>query len=93
MKTNAPGVCKFAVVRNQLGLHARTAGQIAKIAQASKADVWIIKDDRKADASSIIDMLTLACEKGTNIQIRIEDSADTEILEAIVDLVERGFGE
>jgi len=52
-----------------------------------------MKDDQKADASSIVDILTLACEKGTKIKIIIEDPADAGILNALVDLVDSGFGE
>jgi len=80
-------------IRNELGLHARSAAQIAGIAQNSSANVWIQKDAEKADASSILDILTLACTKGTKITIVIEDPADIEILKAIVDLVDSGFGE
>ncbi len=78
---------------NDLGLHARSAAQIADIAQNSIAKVWIQKEDEKADASSIIDILTLACGKGTQISIIIEDAGDLDILNAIGDLVDRGFGE
>ena len=35
----------------------------------------------------------LACEKGTDIKIAIEDAADIDILNAIADLVESGFEE
>ena len=80
-------------IQNELGLHARSAAQIAGIAQNSIANVWIQKDDEKADASSILDILTLACTKGTKITIIIEDLADIKILTAIVDLVDSGFGE
>jgi phosphotransferase system HPr (HPr) family protein len=78
---------------NELGLHARSAARIAEIAQNSTANVWIQKNDEKADASSIIDILTLACPRGTKITIIIEDLADIPILNAIADLVDRGFGE
>jgi len=40
-----------------------------------------------------MDILTLACEKGTEIKIIIEDPADSAILDAIVKLVASGFGE
>ena len=80
-------------IKNELGLHARSAAQIAGIAQNSRANVWIQKDDEKADASSIIDILTLVCARGTKITIIIEDLADIQILNAIVDLVDSGFGE
>ena len=55
------------VIVNELGLHARSAAKIAKLAQNTKSTIWLIKDNEKVDASSIIDMLTLACEKGSKI--------------------------
>ncbi len=82
-----------ASIKNELGLHARSAAQIAEIARNSKGNVWLMKDEERADASSIVDILTLACEQGTKIKVIIEDAADTEILNAIVDLVDNGFGE
>lgn len=78
---------------NELGLHARSAAQIAELATQSTSSVWIAKGNHKADASSIMDILTLACEKGTHITIGIENKADIQILEAITELVESGFGE
>jgi len=84
---------RITTIKNELGLHARSAAQIAGISQNSFANVWIQKDNEKADASSILDILTLACAKGTKITIIIEDLADLPILNAIADLVETGFGE
>ncbi len=84
---------KTVFIKNELGLHARSAAQIAEIAMNSKGNVWVMKNEEKADASSIMDILTLVCEKGTKIRIIIEDSVDTDILDAIVDLVDNGFGE
>jgi len=93
MVKEGPELHKVAFIKNELGLHARSAAQIAAIARNSKGNVWLMKDDEKADASNIMDILTLVCEKGTKIRIIIEDSADTDILIAIVDLVDNGFGE
>jgi len=84
---------RVTTINNELGLHARSAALIAGIARNSTADVWIQKEDQKADASSILDILTLACAKGTKIKIIIEDLADLTILNAIADLVDSGFGE
>ena len=93
MVTKGQKKYKVATIKNELGLHARSAAQIAHIAGNSAANVWLKKDDKKADASSIIDILTLACGKGTKITIIIEDLADIDLLDAIVDLVDSGFGE
>ena len=87
------GLHKVTHINNELGLHARSAAQIAEIAKNSCGNVWVKKDDLKADASRIMDLLTLVCEKGTKIRIIIENPADTDILNSIVDLVDSGFGE
>ena len=78
---------------NELGLHARSAAQIAKLAQLASGPVGIAKGDQKADAASIVDILTLACEKGTTITIWVEHKTDLQILANIAKLVESGFGE
>ena len=93
MAKKEPKKSRETTIINELGLHARSAAQIAGIARSSIANVWIQKDAEKADASSIIDILTLACAKGTKITIIIEDLADIKILNTIVDLVDSGFGE
>jgi phosphocarrier protein len=41
----------------------------------------------------MLDIMTLACPKGTEITIRIEDEADVETLERIDALIRSGFGE
>ncbi len=84
---------KEAVIVNPLGLHARPAAKIAAIAQNAKSDVWMIKNTEQADAKSIIDMLTLACPKGTAVTFRVCSLSDSNILDNIVKLVENGFGE
>jgi phosphocarrier protein HPr len=93
MNRSKPDLSREVTIANELGLHARSAAKIAGLANRSKASVWIEKGDEKADASSIVDILTLACEKGTKITIRVENEADFNILDAITELVEGGFGE
>ena len=93
MTNTGPELSRQVAIVNELGLHARSAAQIAALANRSTASVWIQKGNEKADASSIMDILTLACEKGSKITISIENKADFNILEAIIELVEGGFGE
>ncbi|UCD78832.1 MAG: HPr family phosphocarrier protein [Desulfobacterales bacterium] len=93
MATIGKELYRTTTIINDLGLHARAAARIAEIAGNAAANIWLMKDDQKADASSIVDILTLACEKGTKIKIIIEDPVDSDILTALVDLVDSGFGE
>ena len=84
---------KDVTIVNELGLHARSAAKIAKLAQGAGAGVWIETSGERADATSVIDLLGLGCPVGTVITVAVEDPKDRGILAAIVDLVERGFGE
>jgi phosphocarrier protein HPr len=84
---------KDVIINNPLGLHARAAAKIAAIVKNVKANVWIIKDGEKVDASSVIEILTLACAQGSKITITIDDQSDVNILNDLVKLVESNFGE
>jgi phosphocarrier protein HPr len=78
---------------NELGLHARPAAKIAQIARNAAATVWVVIGPEQVDASSIMELLTLACAKGTMLTFTAEDPADRHIIEALVQLVENGFEE
>jgi phosphocarrier protein HPr len=93
MKDPENDLSTHVIIANDLGLHARSASKIVKLVQKATSNVWIIKDGKKADASSIIDILTLAGPKGSTITITIEDRSDLEILNKLVQLIESGFGE
>lgn len=84
---------RVLVIKNILGLHARPAAAIAKIAQNAKAGIWIEREEECVDASSMIDLLSLACCKGQEILVRIDDEGDLPLLNDIALLVENGFGE
>lgn len=84
---------KEVTIVNDLGLHARSAAQIARIAGGAMSKVWVIHGEEVVDAKSTIDLLTLACGKGSRITIKIDHAADAGILEGIVKMVEDGFGE
>ncbi len=81
------------MIPNELGLHARSAGKIAKLAQEANDGVFVVKDGEEADATSILDVIGLYCPCGTEVTVRVNDPADVKVLERIVKLIEAGFGE
>ena len=93
MNRSRPVLHRRVTVVNELGLHARSAAKIAEVARNAKAKVWIVREAEAVDATSIIDLLTLGCAKGTQIEVRIENPDDRVVLTQIIDLVEAGFGE
>ncbi len=95
LSNSAPSVYETPPVEivNEPGLHARAATLLAQLARKAKATVWVVKDGKRADAASIIDVLTLACTKGTWISFRAEDPADRPLLAEMARSVASGFGE
>ncbi len=87
------GLFRNVVIINDLGLHARAAAKISRIAQNAEAHVWMLKDGNRVDAASIVDILTLTGTKGSKIRIEIEDPSDSNLLDKIASLIEDGFGE
>lgn len=84
---------KDTAVKNELGMHARPASQIAQMADTASASVWLNAADQKVDATSIIDILSLCAVKGTQIKVEIENQNDISVLDQIVAFFESGFGE
>jgi phosphocarrier protein HPr len=84
---------KNVTITNPLGLHARSAAKIAKLVKKAKSKVWIIKDKEKADASRIIDILSLAGIKDSKLTLLIDDPWDIDILNELAQLIKNGFGE
>jgi phosphocarrier protein len=78
---------------NALGLHARSAAKLAKLAAEAQGGVWITKNGNTADASSLLDILTLDCPEGSEITITIDSEADRDVLVRIDALIRSGFGE
>lgn len=80
-------------IRNKLGLHARAANQVVRVASRYKAEVFLEKDGIMANAKSIMGLLMLAATKGSLVKVRARGEDAHEALEAIVRLIEDRFGE
>ena len=78
---------------NALGLHARSAAKLSKAAGDAQGAIWITKNGNTADATSLLDILTLDCPEGSEVTITIDDDADLNILARIEALIRSGFGE
>jgi phosphocarrier protein HPr len=93
MSDRLPPLSKEVLVNNELGLHARPAAMIAKIAKTANSRVWIITENEIVDASRIIDILSIGCAAGSLLTVCVEDRSDLNILDAIAKLIEKGFEE
>lgn len=80
-------------ITNRYGLHARPAAEFVKLAGRFRADVWVRKDDLEVSGKSIMGVMMLAAESGSELTIRaIGEDADGAVRE-LSELVTGGFGE
>lgn len=82
-------------VVNQLGLHARAAAQLVRLASGFKSRITLKRIDNAvvADAKSILSVLTLAASKRTRLELEIDGEDEQEALPAIEEIFANGFGE
>ena len=82
-------------VVNQLGLHARAAAKLVRLAAGFSSRIMITRPDRnvEANAKSILSVLTLAASIGTELTVRVEGTDESQALQAVTGIFESGFGE
>jgi phosphocarrier protein len=84
---------RSVTVVNQLGMHARAAAKFVHLAGRFRARVRVGRQGREMDGKSIMGILLLAAACGSTITISAEGDDEREAVEALVVLVESGFGE
>jgi 16S rRNA (cytidine1402-2'-O)-methyltransferase len=84
---------KNFTIQNKLGLHARAAARIVELGNRYESRLFLRKDDKEVDGSSILSILTLSCPKGTEILARIEGRDSAQFMEKLEELFETHFGE
>ena len=82
---------KTVTVVNPQGLHARPADLFVKTANRFSASVEVTKGNETVDGKSILSILTLAAEQGTELEIYATGDDAQEALVALSELVEKGF--
>ncbi len=80
-------------IRNRKGLHARASAKFVKCAEAFDATVSVTRERQTVGGTSIMGLMMLAAGPGTQIHIVAEGPEGPEVVEALVALVEQGFGE
>ena len=78
---------------NKLGLHARPSALLVTTAGRYEAEVYFTKNGLRVNGKSIMGVMTLAAEKGSELIIEVDGPDEQDALEAIVKVIENGFGE
>ena len=80
-------------ILNRLGLHARAAAQLVRMANGFSSEIRVVKDGMEVNGKSIMGVLMLAAPKDTRILIRAIGLDAEEAVAAIGELIARKFGE
>jgi len=82
-------------VVNPLGLHARAAAQLVRVAGQFRSRITIRRQDSaaSANAKSILSLLALAAPIGTLLSIEADGADENEAFAAVMALFADGFGE
>ncbi|MBI9072718.1 MAG: HPr family phosphocarrier protein [Melioribacteraceae bacterium] len=78
---------------NNAGMHTRPAATIVKHAAKFQCEFFISKDGFNINGKSIIGVMTLAAEKGSEVTLTFEGPDEKEASEIILDFFNRGFDE
>jgi len=80
-------------IQNRAGMHARPAAEFVKLAGRFHAQVRVARESLEVDGKSIMGVLMLAAEQGSELRVTASGEDAAEAVEALVALVARGFGE
>ena len=81
------------VITNASGLHARPATFFIQKANAYRCGVWIVKDDRKVSAKSLLGVLSIGIAKGMTITLVADGDDEKAAIDGLVELIETGFND
>lgn len=84
---------KQLTIVNKLGLHARAATKLVTLANQFEATITIIKDDKSADASSVLGLMMFESHQGESVQVVCEGNDAEQAFEAIKSLIDGKFDE
>ncbi|SER41530.1 HPr family phosphocarrier protein [Lachnobacterium bovis] len=86
-------VSQEVLIKNPTGLHLRPAGELCKEAMLFKSKITFEHNNSISNAKSVLSVLGACIKCGDVITFKCEGEDEIEALEAMIKLVENGFGE
>ncbi len=80
-------------VKNKMGVHARPAAMIVRVANRYKSDIYFEKDDEVVDGKSIMGLMMLAAGQGSRLRVSANGEDAKDACRALEELFESKFEE
>jgi phosphocarrier protein HPr len=78
-------------VSNKMGVHARPAAMVVRIASRYKGEVWVTKEAERVNAKSIMGIMMLAAAKGTQLKFEASESEIEKLKKEMTELFASKF--
>ena len=86
-------ISKEIIIMNNVGLHARPATYFIQKANTYKSSIWVECGERRANAKSLLGVLSLGISKGSKVLLIADGSDEADALEGLSNLVLTGFND
>ncbi len=83
---------KTVKIKSETGLHARPASLFVEQAAEYESEIKVISEDSEVNAKSIMGLLSLGVEQGTEITIQADGVDAQEAVSNLEELVKNNFG-
>ena len=70
-------------IKDPIGLHARPAGQLAKLCSQSGCTVSITKGDKTVKANQLMKLMGMGIKHNDTVKITVEGAREEEVAEAV----------
>ena len=84
---------KTARIVNKLGLHARPSAMLVTAASKYNSEVFFTKNGLRVNGKSILGVMMLAAEMGSELLIEVDGPDEEQALNEILQVIESKFGE
>lgn len=79
------------IVKDKIGLHARTAAILAKKAMQFRSEIKIVFNNKEINGKSMLSILSLGVEYGREIKIKVNGEDEQRTVDSLVQLIENNF--
>lgn len=76
------------IIKDELGIHARPAGKLAKAAKEFNSEITIEKDDKSANLKRLMLLMSLGVKQGDKIKITVSGEDEQLAAQQIKKLLE-----
>jgi multiphosphoryl transfer protein len=93
VQTGATATSDEVLVSNPSGLHARPAALFASRAKQFESDIRLRRNDRRANAKSVVSIMTLEVDRGDRVTVEAQGPDAQEAVAVLSTLLAGGLGE